>query len=182
MNRIQRFANVHILHNHTEKWKWQFANMCCTYTSMELKCFLNKPRRKSNTSQNTLYTKTSWNILFHWTFERLTPQCQNILFLKKQTKTKDPIKQLTGLIGRTNITVISQDNGSQSAGPVVWCPKLCPEGFLPQFSPSASQDSSVGSVLSLLSCVMQRCGFNPPQSLPIEGIFPLEIAWVLTIS
>ena len=36
------------------------------------------------------------------------------------------------------------------------------------------------SVLGLPSCVMLRCGFDPPVSLPREGIFPLDLTWVLT--
>ena len=42
---------------------------------------------------------------------------------------------------------------------------------------NGGQNSSVSSLLDLLSCVMQRCGFNPPL---VEGIFPLELTWVLT--
>ena len=40
----------------------------------------------------------------------------------------------------------------------------------------------VGSVLGSLSCLMQRRGFHPPlkRILPVEGIFPLELTWVLT--
>ena len=41
-------------------------------------------------------------------------------------------------------------------------------------------NSPVSSVLGLLFCLMQHCGFDPPWSLPIEGIFPLELTWVLT--
>ena len=42
------------------------------------------------------------------------------------------------------------------------------------------QNSSVGSVLGWLSCLMQYCWFNPPRSLLIEGIFPLVLTLVLT--
>ena len=44
------------------------------------------------------------------------------------------------------------------------------------------RNSSIGSVLGSLSCLMQRCGFDtPPRRIfPVEGIFPLELTWVLT--
>ena len=47
---------------------------------------------------------------------------------------------------------------------------------------SGGRNSSVGSVLGSLSCVMQHIGFNPPlrKIFPVEGIFPLELTWVLT--
>ena len=37
-------------------------------------------------------------------------------------------------------------------------------------------------VSDLLSCAVQRNGFSPPlrRIFPIEGIFPLELTWVLT--
>ena len=35
------------------------------------------------------------------------------------------------------------------------------------------RNSSVRNVLALLSCVMQCCGFDPPEP-PVEGIFPLN--------
>ena len=40
----------------------------------------------------------------------------------------------------------------------------------------------IGSVLGSLSCLMQRHGFNPPRRriFLVEGIFPLELTWVLT--
>ena len=43
-------------------------------------------------------------------------------------------------------------------------------------------NSSVGSVLSSLFCVMQRCGFDSPlrRIFLVEWIFPLEVTWVLT--
>ena len=31
-----------------------------------------------------------------------------------------------------------------------------------------------------LPCMIQHHRFNPPASLPVEGIFPLELTWVLT--
>ena len=40
-----------------------------------------------------------------------------------------------------------------------------------------------GNVLGLLSCLMQCRGFDPPLRrffFPVEGIFPLELTWVLT--
>ena len=39
----------------------------------------------------------------------------------------------------------------------------------------------VGRVLGSLSCLMQRRGFDPPlgRIFPVEGIFPLELTWVL---
>ena len=39
------------------------------------------------------------------------------------------------------------------------------------------RNSSVGSVLGSLSCLMQRCGFYPPlrRIFPVEGIFPLGV-------
>ena len=42
------------------------------------------------------------------------------------------------------------------------------------------RDSSAGSMLGSLSCMMQRRGFDPPLELPAEGICPLEVTWVLT--
>ena len=38
------------------------------------------------------------------------------------------------------------------------------------------------SVFGLLSCLMQCHGFDPPlrRIFPVEGIFPLELTWVLT--
>ena len=46
------------------------------------------------------------------------------------------------------------------------------------------RNSSVGSVLGLLSCLMQRRGFDPPLGrlffFPVEEIFPSEFTWVLT--
>ena len=43
-------------------------------------------------------------------------------------------------------------------------------------------NSSVGSVLGSLSCLMQRHGFDPPlrRIFPVERIIPLELTWVLT--
>ena len=41
-------------------------------------------------------------------------------------------------------------------------------------------DSSVGSVLGSLSCLMQHHGFDPARSSPVKENFPLELAWVLT--
>ena len=43
-------------------------------------------------------------------------------------------------------------------------------------------NSSVGSASGSLSCMLQRRGFDPPlgRKFPVEGIFPLELAWVLT--
>ena len=40
----------------------------------------------------------------------------------------------------------------------------------------------VGSVLGSPSYRMQHCGFDPPlgRIFPAEGIFPLELTWVLT--
>ena len=41
----------------------------------------------------------------------------------------------------------------------------------------------VGSALGSLSCLMQRHGFDTLQGrffFPVEGIFPLELTWVLT--
>ena len=42
-------------------------------------------------------------------------------------------------------------------------------------------NSSVGSVLGLLSCLMQSRGFSPPlrRIFLVDGIFPWEIIWVL---
>ena len=39
------------------------------------------------------------------------------------------------------------------------------------------QNSSAGSLLGLLSCLMQRHGFDPPLRIIflVEGIFPLEL-------
>ena len=47
---------------------------------------------------------------------------------------------------------------------------------------NGDRNSSVGVVLGSLSCLMQRCGFNPPlrRIFPIQGIFPLEFTWVQT--
>ena len=44
------------------------------------------------------------------------------------------------------------------------------------------RNSSFGCVLGSLSCVMQCHGFDPPlgRIFPVERIFPLELAWVLT--
>ena len=44
------------------------------------------------------------------------------------------------------------------------------------------QNSSVGKVLGWLSCVMQQHGFDPPlrRIFQVEGIFFLELTWVLT--
>ena len=54
--------------------------------------------------------------------------------------------------------------------------------FVPLFMGKQGRNSSVSSVLGSLSCVMQRCGFNPPLSLQEREIFPrtLELMWVLT--
>ena len=43
------------------------------------------------------------------------------------------------------------------------------------------RNSSVGSVLGSLSSMMQHCGFDPPlrRIFLVEGIFPLELTWVL---
>ena len=43
-------------------------------------------------------------------------------------------------------------------------------------------DSSVGSVLGSLSCLMQCHGFDTPlrRIFPIEAIFPFELTWDLT--
>ena len=41
------------------------------------------------------------------------------------------------------------------------------------------QNSSVGCVLGWVPCVMQHGGFDPPQILLVEGIFSLELTWVL---
>ena len=40
----------------------------------------------------------------------------------------------------------------------------------------------VGSVLGSLSCLMQHGGFDPPlrRIFLVEGIYPLELTWVLT--
>ena len=35
-------------------------------------------------------------------------------------------------------------------------------------------------MLGSLCCMMQHREFGPPWSLLVEGIFPLELAWVLT--
>ena len=52
-----------------------------------------------------------------------------------------------------------------------------PAGSLLQWGPK----QLVGSMLGLLSCLMQRRGFDPPEDFfPVEGIFPLELIWVLT--
>ena len=44
-------------------------------------------------------------------------------------------------------------------------------------SANSTRNSSVGSVLGSLSCLMQRCGFDPPleRIFQVEGIFPLEL-------
>ena len=39
----------------------------------------------------------------------------------------------------------------------------------------------VYNVLGSLSGVMLHRVFAPPRSLPVEGIFPLEFAWALTL-
>ena len=47
--------------------------------------------------------------------------------------------------------------------------------------PAEGTEYLVGSVLGSLSSLMQRRGFDPPlRMFPIEGIFPLELTWVLT--
>ena len=45
-------------------------------------------------------------------------------------------------------------------------------------------NSSVGSVLGSLSCVMQGRGFDPPlrRIYPVQGISPMVLTWVLTAS
>ena len=45
---------------------------------------------------------------------------------------------------------------------------------------SGGRNSSVGSVLGSLSCVMQHHRFDLPWSLSEEGLFPLELTCVLT--
>ena len=45
---------------------------------------------------------------------------------------------------------------------------------------SRGWNSSVGSVLGVLSGMIQHCGFDPLWGLPVEGIVPLELRWVLT--
>ena len=55
---------------------------------------------------------------------------------------------------------------------------------VPRFSDSrVGRNSSVGCVLSSLSCLMQHHGFDPPwrRIFPVEGIFPVELTWVLTL-
>ena len=42
------------------------------------------------------------------------------------------------------------------------------------------RNSSVGSVLGSLSCVMQRPEFSPPLSLHRGDFFPLKLTWFLT--
>ena len=43
------------------------------------------------------------------------------------------------------------------------------------------RNSSVGSVLDLLSCLMQRHGFDPLRRIfLVERKFPLGVTWVLT--
>ena len=44
------------------------------------------------------------------------------------------------------------------------------------------RNSSVGSVLGTLSCVTQRRRLDPAlrRIFPVEGIFPLELTWILT--
>ena len=42
------------------------------------------------------------------------------------------------------------------------------------------QNSADCRVLGSRSYVMQRCRFDPPSSRPVEGIFPLELTWLLT--
>ena len=41
---------------------------------------------------------------------------------------------------------------------------------------------ALSSVLGSLPCLTQRRGFDPPlrRIFPVEGIFPLELTWVLT--
>ena len=48
--------------------------------------------------------------------------------------------------------------------------------------PMLGHNSSAGSVLGSLSCLMLRCGFDPPlrRIFPVEGILPLKLPWVLT--
>ena len=43
-------------------------------------------------------------------------------------------------------------------------------------------NSSIGSMLGWLSCLMQHCGFDPPlrRIFLVEEIFPLGLTWVLT--
>ena len=43
-------------------------------------------------------------------------------------------------------------------------------------------NSSAGSELGSLSCLMQRHGFGPPlgRIFSVEGIFPLQLTWILT--
>ena len=47
---------------------------------------------------------------------------------------------------------------------------------------SGDQNSLLESVLGLLSCLMQCLGFDSPLAIifPVEGIFPMELTWVLT--
>ena len=42
------------------------------------------------------------------------------------------------------------------------------------------RNSSVGNMLGSLACVMQRPGFHPARSRPVESTFLLEMTWVLT--
>ena len=47
---------------------------------------------------------------------------------------------------------------------------------------NGGRNSSAGSVLGSLSCLMQCRGFDTHlgRIFPVEGIFPLELTWVLT--
>ena len=70
--------------------------------------------------------------------------------------------------------------------------KLCESNFMLDISASDSHSKSlkivpkmgpeylVSRVLGLLSCLMQRCGFDPPPGriFPVEGFFPFELTWV----
>ena len=49
--------------------------------------------------------------------------------------------------------------------------------------PTLGQNSSVSSVLGLLSCVIQHRGFDPPlrRIFLVHGIFPTELTYVLTL-
>ena len=44
-----------------------------------------------------------------------------------------------------------------------------------EFRTVQGQSSSIGSVLGSQSSMMQHCGFDPPQVLPVEGIFSLGV-------
>ena len=46
---------------------------------------------------------------------------------------------------------------------------------------AVGRNSSVGSELGSLFCVMQRRGFEHSSEPPVEVIFPLELTWVLTL-